>query len=230
MEVEPTPKRFLMLGLFSLAQVTNCAAWINFAAIPDKVLETQPQANLFWLTYLSMIFLITYIPVNPFSMWVIETKGIRYTLILAVVIQATGLWLRACINYHFMYCVAGQTIISLGQPLIMNMCTKLSAQWFPKKERVVSTMTAQSCAIVGSSIGFLLPFMFVEPKKYKADQMEMSKGLQTVIRGEIRDMLIFLAVVETLLLLFIVIFFQEKPDGAVDSKNDESLPVAGQED
>jgi hypothetical protein len=103
----------------------------------------------------------------------------------------------------------------------MNMCTKLSAQWFPKKERVVSTMTAQSCAIVGSSIGFLLPFMFVEPKKYKGDQEEMSNGLQTVIRGEIRDMLIFLACAETLLLLLIIMFFQEKPDGAVDSKNDD---------
>jgi hypothetical protein len=61
-----------------------------------------------------MIFLVTYIPVNPFSMWVIENKGIRYALILAVLIQAGGLWLRACINYHFMYCVVGQTIISLG--------------------------------------------------------------------------------------------------------------------
>lgn len=109
------------------------------------------------------------------------------------------------------------------------MCTKLSAQWFPKKERVVSTMTAQSCAIVGSSIGFLLPFMFVEPKKYKG-QAEMSNGLQTLIRGEIRDMLIFLACVETLLLLLIILFFQEKPDGPLDSKNDEQIPVEGQED
>jgi len=94
----------------------------------------------------------------------------------------------------------------------------------------VSTMTAQSSAIVGSSLGFLLPFMFVEPKKYKGDQMEMSNGLQTVIRGEIRDMLIFSAAVETLLLVLIVIFFQEKPDGAADSKKDEPVPVAGQED
>lgn len=225
MDVVPTNKRFLMLGLFALAQVTNCAAWINFSAITDKLLETQPQANLFWITYLSMIFLVTYIPVNPFSMWVIENKGIRYTLILAVLIQAAGLWLRACINYHFIYCVIGQTIISLGQPLIMNMCTKLSANWFPKKERVVSTMAAQSCAIVGSSVGFLLPFMFVQPKKYRGDQMEMSDGLQTLIRGEIRDMLIFLAGVETVLLLLIIIFFQEKPDGALDNKNEEQIPV-----
>ena len=145
-------------------------------------------------------------------MWVIENKGIRFALILAVLIQALGLWIRAFINYHFMYCVVGQTIISLAQPLIMNMCTKFSANWFPKKERVVSTMTAQMCAIVGCSVGFLLPFMFVEPKKYKGNRVEMSSELQTKIRKEIRDMLIFVACVETILLLLVIGFFKERPE------------------
>ena len=135
-------KRFLMLGILSLAQVTNAAAWVNFSAVSDILQVSYAEATYFWVTYLSMIFYVTYLFLSIVSAALIETKGIRYALIVAVVMQTLGFWLRTLVNYHFSFCIIGQTIISLGQPMIINMCSTLSANWFPPRERVVSTMTA----------------------------------------------------------------------------------------
>ena len=135
-------KRFLMLAILSLAQVTNAAAWVNFSAVSDLLQVSYAEATFFWVTYLSMVFYVTYVFLSAVAVALIEAKGIRYALIVAVVLQAVGFWLRTLLNYHFMFCVLGQTIISLGQPMIINMCSTLSANWFPQKERVVSTMAA----------------------------------------------------------------------------------------
>jgi hypothetical protein len=135
-------KRFLMLAILSLAQVTNAAAWVNFSAVSDLLQVSYAEATFFWVTYLSMVFYVTYVFLSAVAVALIEAKGIRYALIVAVVLQALGFWLRTLLNYHFMFCVLGQTIISLGQPMIINMCSTLSANWFPQKERVVSTMAA----------------------------------------------------------------------------------------
>jgi hypothetical protein len=47
------------------------------------------------------------------------------------------------------------------------MPAKLSAEWFPPKERVISTMVAVNAAIIGCVMGFYLPLLLV-----KADMVE----------------------------------------------------------
>ena len=43
--------------------------------------------------------------------------------------------------------------------------TKLSANWFPKKERVISTMFGSNSIILGFSVGFLFPYVFIGCEK-----------------------------------------------------------------
>lgn len=50
-------------------------------------------------------------------------------------------------------------------PIIVNMSTKVSANWFPKEERVVSTTTSMMFLQIGNGLGFLLPIMFVDGQK-----------------------------------------------------------------
>ena len=42
-----------------------------------------------------------------------------------------------------------------------NMPVKISAVWFPKEERIVSTMIGVNMSIVGNMMGFFLPLVFV---------------------------------------------------------------------
>ena len=44
----------------------------------------------------------------------------------------------------------------------MSMVAKVSANWFPKEERVVATMTSIVFGLIGNSIAFLLPIFFVD--------------------------------------------------------------------
>ena len=82
----PTPKRFLMLGLYCLAQVMNTIGWICFSPLVGQMLKAYPEATVFKLTFLSMIYLFMYIPVNPIAVWLIEKKGIRVALLTGLTI------------------------------------------------------------------------------------------------------------------------------------------------
>jgi hypothetical protein len=55
---------------------------------------------------------------------------------------------------------------------------KVSANWFPKKERVTTTMIGMQSSVVGSSISFLLPGLIVS----KTDNVE-------ILRKEITNLL-----------------------------------------
>ena len=57
--------------------------------------------------FLSMVFYITYVLVNPISVYIIENKGIRCSLILGVLTQVVGFWVRAMIDESFVYCLVG---------------------------------------------------------------------------------------------------------------------------
>ena len=54
-----------------------------------------------------MIFLIMFIPMSPVSVWVIEKKGIRSSLIIGLTISAVGMWVRTFINKGFIWVMIG---------------------------------------------------------------------------------------------------------------------------
>ena len=79
-------ERFFILLLFSLCQTMNTAGWICFASIIDKIKIAYPEASLFDINYLSWIYLIAFLPVNPYATKYIESKGLRWSLLLGVFI------------------------------------------------------------------------------------------------------------------------------------------------
>ena len=111
-----------------------------------------------------------FLPVNFISTWVIETKGLKWALLLGVGIQTVGLWTRQFCTHGFYFVFAGQTFIAIGQPFMYNMPAKLSAIWFPPHERVMSTMVGVNMSILGTVPGFFLPSLFVTADTLKGDQ------------------------------------------------------------
>ena len=49
------------------------------------------------------------------------------------------------------------------------MSATVSANWFPKEERVVATNVGITFSSVGSAFGFLLPIIFVDGMNFKAE-------------------------------------------------------------
>jgi hypothetical protein len=60
----------------------NTAGWICFAAIPDKILFAYSETNNFDMNYLSFIFMVVFLPINPISTSIIEKYGLRKTLLI----------------------------------------------------------------------------------------------------------------------------------------------------
>ena len=79
--------RFVILFLFSIAQVLNTTSWISFAPILEKLLFAYDgQATEFNINFLSWIFMIMFLPMNLPSVWFIEKKGLRASLIVGILI------------------------------------------------------------------------------------------------------------------------------------------------
>ena len=68
----------------------NTAGWIGFAPIADKVMfaynDGDRSISESQVNYLSWIFMIMFLPMNFVSVWVIENKGLRISLIIAIAI------------------------------------------------------------------------------------------------------------------------------------------------
>lgn len=77
-----------------------------------------------------------------------------------MLLTTAGLIVRCFINYNFVYVIIGQVILCMGQPFIFNASALLSATWFPKKERYISTSIAANSGIVGLSFGTFISSLF----------------------------------------------------------------------
>jgi len=83
------------------------------------------------------------------------------------------------------------------------MSTKVSANWFPKEERIVATNVGITFSSLGSAFGFLLPIIFVDGMNFKL------KHQLLIISGQeqIQNMFYFLVAVQLLILVMIIMFF-----------------------
>ena len=58
--------------------------------------------------------MLTYLPFNFVSIWLIENKRIKVTVLTAIFLQAAGMWVRVFIKSSFFYVIAGQTLIAIA--------------------------------------------------------------------------------------------------------------------
>ena len=79
------PARFSNLILFSMAMIMNSIGWLTFAPITFKMTTYYPVPEGLtedhW-NYLFCIYMLTFVPFNFVSIWVIEQKGLRVSIII----------------------------------------------------------------------------------------------------------------------------------------------------
>jgi len=184
----------------------NTAGWICFASVFDKILFSYETATSAKVNYLSWIFMVMFLPMTPIATYAIEKVGLRFSMLTGLALETLGFWLRVGINRDFRYVMLGQTMITLGSLFIYDMATKLSAVWFPKKERVVSTMVGVNFSIVGNLVGFVLPIIFITSEINLENEFQSKLDLQ----DEFYHMMLTMAIAETILLASCVILFQDK--------------------
>ena len=142
-------RRWFMAFLFAAYSLTNAYQWIHLNIIGNVIeryynasLPQSPYQRRVTIDWLSMIYMLAYIPLIFPSTWLLDKKGLRIVGILATALNATGAWIKcASVNGdRFAVLMAGQTICAIAQIFILGIPARLAAVWFGPNE--VSTATA----------------------------------------------------------------------------------------
>ena len=125
--------------------------------------------SLLTINYLSMSFMIIYVPMNFPSTYVLDKYGMRTGVLIGMVGLTMANGLRCLINQSFLYVILGSTLAAVFQPFVYNAPAKVTAEWFDKHQSSVATMIGTCANIFGVLVGFLLPKVFIKPKYVKTD-------------------------------------------------------------
>jgi len=145
--------------------------WIILAVIVPIIISTE----MFWLTLspiaslaenyyhvgsmsislFSMSYMIMYILFTLPASWVVDKYGYRCSLIIGALITAIFGIIRVVFFADFTAQIICQFVIAIGQPFLLNISTKVPANWFPVEERSI----AAGILTMAQYLGFVVPMV-----------------------------------------------------------------------
>ncbi|TMS21018.1 Feline leukemia virus subgroup C receptor-related protein 2 [Larimichthys crocea] len=195
-------KRWVIVFLFCSYSLSNAYQWIQFGIISNIMMKFY-TVDALAIDWLSIIYMITYIPFIFPVTWLLDKKGLRVMALLANALNCAGTWIKVASARPDLFWVAmlGQFASSLSQVFILGMPSQLASVWFGADE--VST----ACSIgvfgnqMGIAIGFLIPPILVP----NVDDINE-------LAHHIRVMFYISAGVATVIFILVIIMFQERPE------------------
>lgn len=135
-------RRWLILLLFSSYSLCNAFQWIQYGIINNIFMKFY-NVSSFAIDWLSMVYMLTYIPFIFPVTWLLERKGLRVIALLAASINCVGTWIKVASVQpsRFWVTMLGQFTCSFAQVFILGMPSQVASVWFGSDE--VST----ACAI-----------------------------------------------------------------------------------
>ncbi|TFG14102.1 MAG: MFS transporter [Promethearchaeota archaeon] len=172
--------RWLVLVLFMFTNITLQILWITFASITLEAAVFYGVAELDIL-FLSLVFMIAYIPVTFLASWLIDKYDFRIGAGIGALLAGVFGFLRFFAGNDYTLLLIFQIGIAIGQPFVLNSITRLSANWFPESERTSAT----GLSLISQFIGILLGVL-ITPFLYQATSMEITLliyGILALISG-----------------------------------------------
>ncbi|KAM4712849.1 choline/ethanolamine transporter flvcr2b isoform 1-T1 [Anableps anableps] len=203
---EPQPirlykRRWIIVFLFSSYSLCNSYQWIQYGIIGNIFMKFY-NVEAFTIDWMSMIYMLTYIPLIFPVTWLLDRKGLRVIALVGTALNCVGTWVKVVSVRPDLFPVTflGQFCCSLAQVFILGMPSKIASVWFGSEE--VST----ACSIgvfgnqLGCAIGFFLPPILVP----NVDDMDE-------LANHIKTMFYITAGVATFLFILVIFVFQERP-------------------
>jgi hypothetical protein len=132
-------KRWLILFVFCFVSLLNAFNWIEYSIIQDVMLvfynESLPSdeaAQYDAVNWLSMIYMLAYIPLVFPAMFLLERKGLRLSCILGAFLTTLGACVKIAAVRSDLFAVAmlGQAFCAIAQSFTLGVPARLSALWF----------------------------------------------------------------------------------------------------
>ncbi|XP_032657905.1 choline/ethanolamine transporter FLVCR2 isoform X1 [Chelonoidis abingdonii] len=200
-EVRLSLRRWAVVLLFSCYSLCNAFQWIQYGSINNIFVHFYSMST-FAIDWLSMCYMLTYIPLLFPVAWLLDKRGLRLIALAGSAFNCLGAWVKlGSMKPHlFPVTVLGQVICSVAQVFILGMPSRIASVWFGSHE----VSTACSIAVFGNqlgiAIGFVLPPVLV-PNLEDTEQLAY----------HISIMFFITAAVATVLFILVIIVFREKP-------------------
>ncbi|XP_077992079.1 solute carrier family 49 member A3-like [Glandiceps talaboti] len=151
-------RRWFMLSVVCVLNIANAMVWLTFGPIANKAADYY-KVSYSAINWLSMIFMIVSIPFGLSASWLLDTLGLRASIVFGAWLNFIGSGVRALSAFHFIpdhvrypLVLTGQGIAASSQPFVMFSPTKLAATWFREDQRATANMIAS----VSNPLGILV--------------------------------------------------------------------------
>lgn len=202
-------RRWLMLSLFCLYSFSNAVQWIHLniianvldryyhASLPE---DSYQRANA--IDWLSMVFMLAYIPLIFPATWLLDKRGLRVCMVAGCFLNAVAAWLKcASVGQDlFWVLMLAQTVAAISQIWVLGIPARLAAVWFGPNE----VSTATSLGVFGNQIGIAVGFLTPPVLVPNSDSLD-------TIGTNLRNMFYGTAAVTSAIFLLNLFFFQKQP-------------------
>jgi MFS family permease len=153
--------RWAVLAVFMSVNVTIQILWISYAPI------TGPAAAFYGVTdlrigFLSMVFMIAFIPLSLPVSWLIDRFGFRVAVGIGAALMAVFGVLRGLAGADYLLVLLASIGIAVAQPFLLNAWSTVPAKWFPSGERATALGLVTLSNLVGTALGMILTPMMIE--------------------------------------------------------------------
>ncbi|KAM8783261.1 choline/ethanolamine transporter FLVCR2 [Rhynchonycteris naso] len=199
--IKVSKRRWVVVLVFSCYSMCNAFQWIQYSSI-NNIFTNFYGVSAFAIDWLSMCYMLAYIPLLLPVAWMLEKFGLRTIALTGSALNCLGAWVKlGSLKPHlFPVTVLGQVICAMAQVFILGMPSRIASIWFGANE----VSTACSIAVFGNqlgiAIGFLVPPVLVPNSKDR-----------DFLTYRISIMFYMIAGVATLLFILVIIVFKEKP-------------------
>lgn len=147
-------RRWLMLILLIPIIVSSEICWLSFAPVASFS-QNFFHSSALDIDLFSMTYMIMYILLSMPASWMIEKYGYKKSVVTGALLSAVFAAARFVFADSYTLVLVSQFFLAAAQPFIVNISTKVPANWFPVNERA----TASGLLVMAQYIGFIIPMV-----------------------------------------------------------------------
>ena len=143
-------RRWMIVFLFSAYSLCNSFQWIQYGIVGNIFMRFY-NVDAFTIDWMSMIYMLTYIPFIFPVTWLLDKKGLRVVALAATALNCAGTWIKVASVRPNLFAVTflGQFCCSFAQVFILGMPSRIASVWFGSEE----VSTACSIGVFGNQVG-----------------------------------------------------------------------------
>lgn len=151
--------KWLYLILFALVALVSQMLWLNFGAM-GVFMQANYKIDEFTASLPILVFPLFYVLLSVNAGALIDKKGYKPVINFGVILMSIGAILRI-FHDNFWVLFAGQCLIAIAQPYIINGISKLVADWFSEKDSGGAIGIGTAFMFLGMAVGIAVTPMLV---------------------------------------------------------------------